>query len=97
MTTNTPENNSKMQQEWKGYDIDELRFHRAVALVKLEVQRAKLAESAQTVTGALSAARNNIAGKRFTGRLKFLNYIIVGYKSMCAVIGLWNTFKRNKR
>lgn len=97
MPTNMQENANATRQEWRGYDIDELRYHRAVALVKLEMQRARLAESAQSVTGAVVAMRDNLSGKRFSGRLKFLNYIVIGYKSMRTVVGLWNTFKRKRQ
>ncbi len=85
---------------WKGYSIDELKYHRAVALVKLEIQKESLAQSIGTATGSLTAVRKRIfgqSGKRFSGKLKFLNYIIIGYKSVHTVIKLWNTFKLKRQ
>lgn len=86
--------------EWKGYTIDELKYHRAVALVKLELHKGALAKSVTTTTETISATRNRIfggTGKKFSGKLKFLNYIIIGYKSASTAINLWNTFKRKRK
>ena len=86
---------------WRGYTIDELKYRRAVALVKLEMQKGRLAESFNATTGALAETRSKIlgggGGKRFAGKLKYINYLIIGYKSVRTAIGLWRSFKGKKR
>ncbi len=101
-TSNNTENKliTTQGEAWKGYTIDELKYHRAVSLVKLEMQKARLAESFTAVTGTLAETRSRIfgsSGKRFDGKLKFVNYLILGYKSMKTAVNLWNSFKRKRR
>ena len=36
-------------------------------------------------------------GKRFTGKLKYFNYLIIGYKSVRTAINLWRSFKGKRR
>ncbi len=86
--------------KWRGYSIDELKYRRAVALVKLEMQKTMLAGSVKSVTNSISDTKARLlgaTGKRFEGKLKFVNYLVVGYKSMRMAMNLWNTFKSKKK
>ena len=63
--------------KWRGYSIDELKYRRAVALVKLEMQKTMLAGSVKSVTNSISDTKARLlgaTGKRFEGKLKFVNY-----------------------
>lgn len=86
--------------QWKGCTIDELRYRRALTLVKLEMQKSRLSESFGAVTGKITAARTGITGLlggRFDGKWKFLNYVVMGYRSMRIAMDLWGIFRRKKR
>ena len=82
-------------EKWHGYTIDELRHRRAVSLVRLEMQKAMLAGSFKSATGALSVAKQQLTGN-IDGKLKFANYLLIGYKSVKVAMKMWNTFKRSK-
>ena len=103
MVTESTENkliDGNAKQEWRGYTIDELKYRRAVALVKLEMQKGRLAESFKAATGSL--AETKIAPARYKGqtvyrKLKYFNYLIIGYKSVRTAINLWRSFKGKRR
>lgn len=103
MVTESTENkliDGNAKQEWRGYTIDELKYLRAVALVKLEMQKGRLAESFKAATGSLAETKSRLLGtkgKRFTGKLKYFNYLIIGYKSVRTAINLWRSFKGKRR
>lgn len=66
-----------------------------MSLIRLEMQKTMLAGSFKSATGALSVAKQQLTGN-IDGKLKFANYLLIGYKSMKTAMKLWNSFKKSK-
>ena len=73
---------AQSEQPWTGYGVDELRYRRALALVRLESQKALLVErfsskpksNANRPFGIMSGLFQSIQSK-FT----FVDYVLLGY------------------
>ena len=72
------------QLEWEGYTLEQLRFHRALALIKLENEKAILThkvnrqlEQFKSNTSATSVTGNVL--KLISGRLKWVDYALIGF------------------
>lgn len=70
------------EQPWAGYGVDELRYRRALALVRLEAQKATIVErfkpkkkpQAERTFGMMSGLFQRIQSK-----LTFVDYVLLGY------------------
>ncbi|MGM9804727.1 MAG: hypothetical protein ACI308_11200 [Muribaculaceae bacterium] len=71
------------QAQWGGYTIDELRYRRMVTLVKLESQKALLANRIKPVKKPASS--KGVLGftgsliKRISGKMNIVDYLLIGY------------------
>ena len=72
------------QPEWQGYTLEQLRFQRALALIKLENEKAVLAQKAnqkieqfKSNTSAKGVTGNIF--KMISGRLKWVDYALIGF------------------
>lgn len=70
------------EQPWAGYGVDELRYRRALALVRLEAQKATIVErfkpkkkpQNERTFGMMSGLFQRIQSK-----LTFVDYVLLGY------------------
>lgn len=70
------------EQPWAGYGVDELRYRRALALVRLEAQKATIVErfkpkkmpQTERTFGMMSGLFQRIQSK-----LTFVDYVLLGY------------------
>ncbi len=72
------------QLEWEGYTLEQLRFQRALALIKLENEKAILThkvnrqlEQLKSNTSATGVTGNVL--KLISGRLKWVDYALIGF------------------
>ena len=83
---------------WKGYTIDELKYQRAIALVKLELQKEMLVNSVKGLRASGITTNNkylsSILNGRFTGKLRYVNYLVAGYKVSKMFMYLWKSFRK---
>jgi hypothetical protein len=85
-TINTPivDQPVKPVAEWQGYTMDELRFQRALALIKLETEKDRLnqkirvkIEETKSATSAVGFSTNIF--KRVSSKMKFIDYALIGF------------------
>ena len=79
------------QPEWKGMTIDELRLRRAVALVRKEMGKERMAVTVEGLKGRV--ADNGVRGLLFNDKtitgLKTADYVLLGWKLARSLLKLW--------
>lgn len=82
--------------QWKGYTLDQLRFQRALAAIKSEVAKERItAKLSQAKAQASSGnVRSLLFGSEVIGRLKTIDYLLIGYKVSKLSYKLWHRFSR---
>ncbi len=81
-------------ENWKGYTLDDLRYERAVALARLEIQKEKLAMSASEMrSGVPGIAGGGILGK-LMGSLNYLDYAILAFRTFRFVSKRFRSFRK---
>ncbi len=85
-TVPTPTNNQPVvpAAEWQGYTMDELRFQRALALIKLETEKDRLNQKLRTKINETKTATTAVGFttnifKRMSSKMKFVDYALIGY------------------
>lgn len=82
--------------EWKGYTIDELRYQKAFALARVEIQKEKMAIAAsQLKEGMPGVKAHGIYGK-LLGSLNYLDYVIIAYKLSSKVFSMFKSVRHRK-
>ena len=76
-------------KEWKGYTIDELRYQKALALLKLEVQKERFSLMKTRLVSFPDTGVGKMFGKLFSSS-KAITYVIAGYK----VFSMINKFRK---
>ncbi len=96
MTNNNskPVANGKDGAQWKGYTLEQLRFQRALAAIKSEVAKERItAKLSQAKAQASSGnVRSLLFGSDVIGRLKTVDYLLIGYKVSKLSYKLWHKF-----
>lgn len=88
--------NDYKSPEWKGYDIDELRFRRAYLLARCEIEKIKFTSRLTAVKeGIPSIKGNGIAGRMLKG-LNYIDYAYIAFKTFSKLSGLFKRV-RNRR
>lgn len=64
---------------WRGYTLDELRYERVIALTRIEIEKAKLLDSAESTRDSLPIIGNTSATSIFKSISK-LEYLIMAFK-----------------
>lgn len=78
-STNTlPEHPHK---EWRGYDIDEIRYQRAYTTARIEIEKERMLHNAQTLYsgGVNPRATGGLVGKML-GCLTYVDYAVLAFK-----------------
>lgn len=75
---------AETQPQWEGYTLEQLRFQRALALIKLENEKTILSQKAhrqldqfKSNTTATGVTGNVL--KLISGRLKWVDYALIGF------------------
>ena len=84
---------------WKGYSIDELRYQRALATIKCELEKDKLKSAFATIKqgGLPMAFGGNRSGllSRVLGALDIADYSLIAFKLGRRIYKLFNRKKGN--
>ena len=80
----TPATNQVAEPEWDGYTLEQLRFQRALALIKLENEKAKLTQKANNQLAQFKSqtTAKGLTGNIFklvSGRLKWVDYALIAF------------------
>lgn len=79
---------------WKGYTLDELRYQKAVAMIRLEMEKEKISAGfSQMKNGMPMMSTGGIAGK-IMGSLNYLDYALIAYKSVTKITSMVRKMKR---
>ena len=62
---------TEQSPEWKGYDIDELRYLQAYAQARLEIEKERMLASAQSLYSGTAIKKSGIMG-RILGSLTYI-------------------------
>lgn len=85
---------------WRGYTIEELRYRRALVLLKLEAQKEKLARDyREMVAGGvvpMTGTSRNIMTK-LMGALDYFDYAYIAYKAGGRLLNIVRALRRRKR
>lgn len=66
--------------DWKGYDIDELRYQLAYTRARIEIEKERMAVTGRSIyAGGLNAKASGIVGK-ILGSLNYVDYAIIAFK-----------------
>ncbi len=70
------------KKPFKGYTIDELRYHRAMTLARCEVAKTHAMDSLSAVGGSIvndQTAKRNVFGRIVQG-IDYVDYTVMGYR-----------------
>ncbi len=70
---------AQSEQPWTGYGVDELRYRRALALVRLESQKALLVERFSSKPKSNANRPFGMMSGLFQSKLTFVDYVLLGY------------------
>ncbi|ROT08925.1 hypothetical protein EEL49_05360 [Muribaculaceae bacterium Isolate-104 (HZI)] len=70
---------TEQSPEWKGYDIDELRYLQAYAQARLEIEKERMLASAQSLYSGTAIKKSGIMG-RILGSLTYMDYAFLAFK-----------------
>lgn len=80
--------------QWKGYTLEQLRFQRALAAIKSEVAKERITVKLGQAKAQASSGnvRSLLFGSEVIGRLKTIDYLLIGYKVSKLSYKLWHKF-----
>ncbi len=82
--------------EWKGYDIDELRYRRAYLLARCEIERMRLVSRIDSVRASVPLiGTGGVAGRLLKG-LSYLDYVYIAYKLTSKASKILSKFRNKK-
>lgn len=75
----TDQANLPEKSHWKGYTIDQLRYHRAVALIRIDVEKEKISrEYSRFSQGNLLLSKSLFS--RVVSVMSYADFIVLGVK-----------------
>lgn len=81
----------------KGKTLDELRFQRAITLVKLEMQKDLLRQKFQPIYANHTVGGVwNLLSKSNDGKTSKIGYLMLGFKASKMAFRLWNAWNNRK-
>lgn len=79
--------------QWKGYTMSELRYHRAMSLARIEMERERVVDAAERMRQGNFVLSSGLFS-RLIGALNYTDYIVM-------VVRLWQNiaplFRRKKK
>lgn len=81
---------------WDGYSLDEIRYQKAFALARVEIQKEKLMLTASKLREEVPVVKaHGIAGK-VLGSLNYLDYAVIAYRFASKIFTMLRAVKRRK-
>ncbi len=81
--------------EWKGLTLEELRFRRAMALVRCQLSREAMQTSVEDVKEQVNTngVRSLLFTNKTTMRLKKVDMLLLGFKAARTIYSLWRKMR----
>ncbi len=96
MTNNNskPAASGNTESQWRGYTLEQLRYQRALAAIKSEVAKERISAKLSLAKEQASSGnvRSLLFGSEVIGRLKAVDYLLIGYKVSKLSYKLWHKF-----
>lgn len=80
--------------EWKGYDIDQLRYRRAYLLARCEIEKIKLTTQAASFKEGIPTFKSSGIASRMLKGLNYMDYAYLAYKIVSKVMRLTGRKRR---
>ncbi|MDE6048198.1 MAG: hypothetical protein K2G09_00700 [Paramuribaculum sp.] len=74
--------------DWKGYDIDELRYQQAYTEARLEIEKERMSASARSIYSSTAMTRSGGLIGRILGSLNYVDYAIIAFRIFKKARGL---------
>lgn len=74
--------------EWKGYDIDQLRYRRAYLLARCEIEKMKLTARATAAKDGIPTLKSSGIASRMLRGLNYMDYAFLAYKVVTKIMKL---------
>lgn len=96
LQTNKADGNQLKNREWCGYTLEELRYERALALIKLENKKATLMQMFKPRERNNAKSSTNFVTNllhRISAKMTIVDYVIIGFNLSKMLL----KFKRKRR
>lgn len=83
--------------EWQGYTLEEMRYQRAASLARCVIARQAISERFNSEVGLKPTKAQNAVYSflgTVTGNIKFIEYVVLGFKIYKSLFGIWKRFRR---
>ncbi len=79
---------------WKGYTLNELRYHMAVNIIRREIEKERFKHGFEAMTqkNIMSIGDGNIL-KRVIGALNIMDYAVIAIKLWQKMRGIYNRYR----
>lgn len=67
-------------EKWRGYSLDELRYQRAVALARIEMEKEKMALEAAGLRQHVPGMNTRGLMGKIMGSLSYVDYIVLAFR-----------------
>lgn len=74
------QDHQREDNEWKGYTIDELRYQRAYALARLELEKEKIVSGFHHIYKSTPGTMGTGIMRKMMGGLTYIDYAVLAYK-----------------
>lgn len=83
--------------DWKGYTLAELRFERALTLVRMDIAADKLRRQTQAIDGRMSSALSGNLFIKLLSGFNFAEYASMAVRTVRTVVRFWKAMRRQSR
>ena len=84
---------SAQKTAWKGYTLEELQYARMIALTRIEIEKSKLADAAETTRSAIPFVGSASSMSTIFKSVSKLEYLVIAFKLFRKIAPL---FKKKK-
>lgn len=85
-----------VKDSWKGYTFEEMRYRRALAYTKKEIEKERLINRSRTIFTQVVPA-HGVGGtilNKITSKISMIDYLIIGFKLSSKIIAIWKKLKK---
>lgn len=82
--------------DWKGYDIDQIRYRRAYLLARCEIERMKLTARSESLKQGIPNFKTSGVASRMLKGLNYMDYAYLAYKAVSKIAKLSSKLRHKK-
>lgn len=85
---------SHSDPDWKGYDIEELRYRRAFVMARMEIEKERMTASARSLYGNTAGQSSSGIMGKLLGSLSYIDYGVLAFRLGKRVFSLFRSLRR---